>query len=349
MDINILFSSYGVKPNGGFLIAYRYANELAKRGHRINLIHTPSIRSLPVRFYKWIAAFLKMRSAKNLWFHFEENVNRKYCFSLREKNIPDADITMATTWQTAVILNGYTPKKGRKFYLIQGYETWFGHKEEVDTTWHYNMTKIVISQWLLKLGENMGCRDLHYIPNALDGKKYGVYSDPYSREKIITMNYAKEEFKGSRDGVEAMKLARKQIPVLRCVAFGKDKRPSHLPDWIEYHENPAQDFLVKQIYNRSYIYLCTSWQEGWGLPPMEAMACGSAVITTDNGGVRDFAIDGENALYCKMKDPRDMAEKIIALHEDKSLHDRLVRSGLEKIPQFSWDRSVQLLEKLFLS
>ena len=50
------------------------------------------------------------------------------------------------------------------------------------------------------------------------------------------------------------------------------------------------------------IYLCPSWDEGLGMPSMEAMACGSALVTYDNGGSRDYAHDGETALVAPRRD-----------------------------------------------
>ena len=57
------------------------------------------------------------------------------------------------------------------------------------------------------------------------------------------------------------------------------------------------------LLQRLAIYVLPSAYEGWGLTAVEAMACGAAVITTRNGGVEDFARDGDNALLVPPREP----------------------------------------------
>ena len=110
------------------------------------------------------------------------------------------------------------------------------------------------------------------------------------------MLYSETQVKGSHDGIRALEMAKRQAPQLAAVLFGVSARPKNLPPWIEYFSQPGIEELVGDIYNGSSIYLCPSWTEGWHLPPAEAMACGCAVVSTDIGGVRDYAEHGVTAL-----------------------------------------------------
>ena len=119
-----------------------------------------------------------------------------------------------------------------------------------------------------------------------------------------------------------------------------------LPAWIEYNYDPTQQELVNSVYNGSSIYVCPSWQEGFGLPPAEAMACGCAIAVTDSGGVRDFADHEVTALISPPKQPAALAANVIRLLEDNDLRIRLAEAGHERIQQLTWERSTDLLEKL---
>ena len=141
----------------------------------------------------------------------------------------------------------------------------------------------------------------------------------------------------------------KTYDFIKVKLFGKYKRPDNLPQWIEYYENPKEEELVRKIYNKSKIFLCTSWFEGWGLPPMEAMACGCAVVTTDNGGVNDFAIADKTALVCKPKDIEAMEFLLQKLVEDDSLRVDLAENGVEYVKNFTWEKSFKKFEELLLS
>jgi glycosyltransferase involved in cell wall biosynthesis len=109
--------------------------------------------------------------------------------------------------------------------------------------------------------------------------------------------------------------------------------------------NPPQEFIVNEIYNRSRIFLCSSHVEGFGLPSIEAMACGAALVTTSNGGADDYAIHGETALVCEPGDVTAMADHIERLLHDDELRIQLARQGGEYVRQtFDWDASAERLE-----
>lgn len=59
---------------------------------------------------------------------------------------------------------------------------------------------------------------------------------------------------------------------------------------------------IAYYMNLSHIFISTSWWEGFGLPPLEAMACGCAVILSNSGGVNEYAQLDDN---CLMFDPRN--------------------------------------------
>ncbi len=101
-------------------------------------------------------------------------------------------------------------------------------------------------------------------------------------------------WKGVREGLEAIAAVKVRHPEVLLVGFGV-KRPREALPYDEFHENLPQERLA-WLYSRCPIYLCPSWDEGLGMPPMEAMACGAALVTFDNGGCRDYAKDGETAL-----------------------------------------------------
>ena len=77
------------------------------------------------------------------------------------------------------------------------------------------------------------------------------------------------------------------------------------------------------------------------------MTCGAAVITTDTGGMRDFVVDGENALVINHHDKDDMKEKIERLIKDKELIHRIAKNGMETASRFNWDNSISDMEKYF--
>ncbi|MCK4793248.1 MAG: glycosyltransferase family 4 protein, partial [Desulfobacteraceae bacterium] len=182
-------------------------------------------------------------------------------------------------------------------------------------------------------------------PNGIDHTKYRLLQPIENRPPRIAMLYHIIDWKGSEDGIKALELARDKFPKLQAALFSRLARPKGLPEWIEYHCDPPQEDLVGRIYNGSSMYLCPSWREGWHLPPAEAMACGCAVVSTDIGGVRDYAEHGVTALLSPPRNPEALAQNILRLLEDDELRIRLAKAGHERIQEFTWERSTDLLEQ----
>jgi glycosyltransferase involved in cell wall biosynthesis len=349
MKVNFLLPHFGINPTGGFKIAYQYANYLAECKFNVNIIHASSSHEGIIKYAKYVKSYGEKIIKKNNWFLFHKNIKLSYVPTIDSRFIPDADITIATAWQTAKALELLPKEKGKKLYLIQHYEIWNGSKEEVDKTWRYtDMHKILISKWLINVGKEIGISNFTYIPNGVDFSRFNLTNNIENRDLIISMMYSDVNWKGAKEGLDALKIVRKKYPTIKVKFFGKCKKPYDLPEWIEYYENPKQQVLVNDIYNKSAIFICSSWSEGWGLPPMEAMACGCAVVTTDNGGVRDFAINNKTALICKIKDIKEMSNSLFKLLEDEKFRVKLATEGNKYVKNFTWEKSFAKFSEVIL-
>jgi len=112
---------------------------------------------------------------------------------------------------------------------------------------------------------------------------------------------------------------------------------------------PANDTELAEHYRWGDIFVHSSWFEGFGLPPLEAQACGLAVVATNSGGVCEFLKHKENALIVPPREPRTMAKAVVKLIEDQKLRDRLIKRGLETCQDFTWDRLTDKFESVLLS
>ena len=340
------------KPVGGFKVVYEYANHLSKRGHRINVVHPLILLRGKISIKKRVGIPLILGLnylfglPKVSWFNISPKVNMLVVPSLEERFIPNGDVIFATAWQTAEWVSKYNQNKGKKYYLIQHYEIWSGDEEKVRSTWKLPLKKIVISKWLKDIAEEMGEKIAGYVPNGLDFNHFWIKNPIENRNpKRVGMLYSKTVWKGSEDGIKALCLVRKQIPDLQGVFFGVSSRGKNVPRWVEYYQNPRPDKLLN-IYNSCSIFVGSSWYEGWFLPGSEAMACGCAVVSTDCGGIREYAEHGVNALLSPPKDPQALAQNILRLLEDDDLRVRLAKAGYERIQKFTWGKAVDEFEKV---
>jgi glycosyltransferase involved in cell wall biosynthesis len=349
MRITFVLPGVVAEPSGGAKIVYEYANRLAGLGHTVSVMHPRTWEPLhgSVQYLKSLVWPLYVKATIGSaipWMAVNPTVNQLLVPDLRPRYFPEADAVIATFFRTAPPVNDLPLSRGRKFYFIQHYEDWAGPREEVDATWRLPMHKIVISRWLQDISNSFGHgENTTHIPNAMDLEAFHITQPIDSRSKRIVMLASANPFKGTREGLEVLALVRKRIPEVQAVCFGTAKRDTSIPDWIEYRELPGTKDL-RDIYNSGSVFLQPSQAEGWGLTSTEAMACGCALVSTDNGGSRDFAHDGTTALVTPVGDVRAMASAIQTLMEDEILRQKLAAAGHDYVQRYSWDRAVTAFE-----
>jgi glycosyltransferase involved in cell wall biosynthesis len=100
----------------------------------------------------------------------------------------------------------------------------------------------------------------------------------------------------------------------------------------------VSDELLKSYVANASALIFPSLYEGFGLPPLEAMACGCPVIVSDRASLSEVC--GDAAIYCNPESADDLAEKMINLLNDQSLQDDLRHRGRGRARKFSWEKSI---------
>ena len=150
--------------------------------------------------------------------------------------------------------------------------------------------------------------------------------------------------KGGPVGLKTLGLVKESLPDVQPVVFGARDPVHPIPAGIDYRTSPPQDQLVETIYNGSRVFLNSSNREGFGLPCIEAMACGCALVTTDNGGSRDYARHGVTALVAPAGDAETLAHHVEALLRDDDRRLAMARAGRELTNSYDWDESGRRIE-----
>lgn len=106
---------------------------------------------------------------------------------------------------------------------------------------------------------------------------------------------------------------------------------------------PSAD--LPALYNGAFTFLYPSLSEGFGIPVLEAMACGIPVITSNCSSLPEVA--GENGILIDPKQPQEIAKAIIRLENDDELRNLQVAYGLNRVKQFSWQHTTKEYQKIY--
>jgi mannosylfructose-phosphate synthase len=108
---------------------------------------------------------------------------------------------------------------------------------------------------------------------------------------------------------------------------------------------------LEAFYNAAEVFVLPSTYEPFGMVAIESMACGTPAIVTTKGGLKSFLKDGQDALLVDPVDTRALAEAILRLLTDRTLHNKLSGNGYEKVHSvFTWpmiaDRTLKIVKQL---
>jgi glycosyltransferase involved in cell wall biosynthesis len=338
---------------GGIRSTSILAERMVKRGHEVFVVSIPKrrpnlrqqMRSLR-RGKGWISV------TKNNPSHFD-NINVPHNVINRFRpvinaDVPDADVVIATWWETAEWVANLSVLKGAKVYFIRGYESLFEYlpKEKVEATYSLPMHKTTTSKRLVDWLQSYGDSNISLVPNSVDTEQFYAPLRGKQATPTVGMMYSTVNWKGCDISLKAFSLAAQNIPNLRFVAFGTQHPSSNLPlpPSTEYVCQPPQN-TIKDIYAKCDAWLFGSRsQEGFGLPILEAMACRTPVIGTPAGAAPELLADGAGILV-KPEAPDEMAR---AIERVCRFSDQEWRAMLDiayaKATDYTWDDATELFE-----
>jgi glycosyltransferase involved in cell wall biosynthesis len=312
---------------GGVVVLYHFANGLARRGHEVHFLHGPA----------WPHRIDRIEELD--WFAFDPAVHHHVVDAIDDPSVPPGDVIFATSGR---------PDQGLPGLFIQG-----AHMlpEEVErAAFRLPGPKVCVARWLLDVGRRYGVPEeqLWQVPLGLDHDLFQVRTPLDERPYDVAIVHHTHPTKGWHVGLAALREVHRRRPQLRVAVFGGVAPTDPLEPWMDFWDYPRHEVLVEEVYNSTKVFLQPSYQEGFGLTCIEAMACGGALVTTDNGGSDEYAEPGATALVVPPGDPVALADAVVALLDDDDRRSELALAGERAVRRFQWEPATDLLEELLL-
>ncbi len=312
---------------GGTRFIYQLANELVNKGHNVEIV-------IP-------------ENASVAW-PLRTQITRVK--ELTPDTIPPADFILPNFYPT--VMPAWESKKGRIVRLSLGYEPlWVKETEKALASYLIDVPIISISQWHRQLILQGTGRDSTVIPGGVDTTVFqpaNKLSLSTGRLTIAFILRSKEHgyvWKGTEDFWEACRNLASLVPNfdIRVVAPEGANYQAPLPYEIV---KAYSDTEMALFYAQADIFVSTSYYESFSMPALEAMACGTAVVTTDNGGNRDYTKNGQNCLLVPPSDIKQLSLALAQLLTQEKERNQLALNGLQFAQSWTWRQSAENVEAL---
>jgi glycosyltransferase involved in cell wall biosynthesis len=313
---------------GGNRVVVNYASQLQARGHQVTVVSSPDapttlrehLRAL--RHGCWRSLQREKRARREPGHIALSGLPHRVlerCRPITAADVPDADVIVATWWETAAWMHTMPATKGRKVHLIQGYEIWWGGEEakaRVHATLRLPNRKIAISAGLKREIEDvLGNLDIHIVNNAVDG----VLFDSPTRKRGVPLTvgfvYANDLIKAPDRCFKVIERLRQQIPELGVLAFGAQQPSAELPLPLgtQFHFRPPQE-KIPALYALCDAWLFATRVDSFGLPLLEAMACRTPVVGVPVGAAPDLLAGGAGLIVAESDEEALCAALAGSLH-----------------------------------
>lgn len=353
--MRVTFISPPPDLSGGQRVIATHADLLAKRGHHVTIFATE--RKKPSRIDRLRALARGRRLPKpSSDSHYKNSWSRLFVHPhhgpLTATDVDDADVVIATWWETAFMVARFPESKGRKFYLVQHHEVHSHLPSHISAGSYYlPLKKIAVSSWLVDAMRDLyGDDDVALVPNSVDQKLF--HAPERGRQSVPTVGlmYSQTHFKGVDVALQAIEIAKRKHPNLRLIAFGSQApvKALPLPEWADFHLRPPQDKL-RELYASCDVFIAASRSEGFGLPILEAMACRTPVVATRTGCVPDVIRHGVNGMVTEIDDAEALGAGLSEiLASDDARWRAMSDAALQTTRAHTWDdASAQFERALF--
>ncbi|HUU92703.1 MAG TPA: glycosyltransferase family 4 protein [Phycisphaerae bacterium] len=322
---------------GGIKVMGEYAGHLRARDHDVAVLYRRTARN----FKRLLQRLMTRRTPDAL---DDSGCTLTGVREFTPETVPDADVMVTTGLRAVRAAAALPPGKGRVVEIVQGTIHMEEDPAEARKVMALPVDRVAVSDHVARyLKEHFGV-EAAVVLNGVDHSQFYNNERQFRTPRTLGMIYAAGDMKGTAEAFDAVGRIRDRWPGVRLVLYGA-KRPRRMPPRTEMFVRPKAARL-RAIYAGCEVWLAPSRSEGFGLPVLEAMACGVVPVATRAGGHECIIEDGVSGFLVPVGDDEAMAKRIALLIEDESILRTMSGAARERSLAFDWETSTDQLEAL---
>jgi glycosyltransferase involved in cell wall biosynthesis len=342
MRLRVNFNCFGIGLSGGQRVIFDLANGLSKKGLEANLtvLGSPTNfdwycgeRNFKIKYIyppAWLRLFKQRILSRNSVYVHQDFLS---------KHIPDCDVNIATICFSAKPT--FESKKGKGFYLVQNFEPWFfdeGVKKTVaEESYGFPLKKLCVSNWLAKKVEGIN------IGNGVNRDIFRSTVSFENKENKLVYVFRGLSRKNDKMALEAINLFCQRVKDAEVSIIARSGET--LPAFSFKHSvhYDVDDKELVKLYGEARASLHTPVFEGFGLQPLESMACGTCAVCTPFYGNEYL----DNEVNCLLGGNAEiLAAQLEKLFLDEEKCKRIVAEGLKTAAALDFNYVVDRVENI---
>lgn len=260
---------------------------------------------------------------------------------------------VATFWITASWVASNLLPGERGFYLIQDEDELTYSGSNRGSSYKLGLVPVTEGEWvsgMIQTKYDTPCHNVGIGYDPVTFRPLPMIRVPY---RILTPYRPTSAGPGDLKGWGITFAVLQRIPSLEprasVVTFGMENPPAGLIGMPHIHVKSPSDLKLRELYSSASCFLTTTRHEGFGLPHLEAMACGCPVVCTDANGNREHCRDGETASVHTHTDIDGMARSVCDIMTQSELAQQRTTQGYAMADRYRWSPVIDNLLKLFQS
>lgn len=316
---------------GGVKVVFEQAEALQERGHQVVIVSKDG----PPDWY-------------------EVRVPLRQVPAFTPSTIPESDFVIGTFWTT--VRDIVRAEKGCPVHLFQGYEgdmaAYAWQRQAIEAIYHLPLLTLTVHEPLTRFLWGRFRKKAWTVGQGVNQEVFHPLGERHASSpwRVLVVGPYEVDWKGVRDGLLALKALKEEIPlhVVRVAQLPQTREEAQLGVVDEYHYRLRAEAMA-ELYRSCDVLLGASWtQEGFGLPAIEAMACGVPVALSDIPAFREFAEGAEWAVFFAERDLLGAQGAVRRLLLDENLRSTLRSRGFEVARAFSFPRVAARIERVLV-